>query len=339
MEMIISNASQFAVDVTEHAHAGHARRMAIRCAEDINLGESERGAVAIAVTEMATNILKHAGRGKVICEPVCTNGSQGLRLMAVDSGPGIRDVTAALRDGYSTAGTPGNGLGAVRRLATHFEMYTLPERGTCIVAEFWAHKKLPKAAPLQVGVVCLPIGGESVCGDGWNRTTHADRSYLMVVDGLGHGEFAAEAAREAERIFADARDSSPQAILRDCHDALKKTRGAAVAIAALDHSKGTLSFCGVGNISAVLTNGQGRRGLASHNGTVGHHFPRSQEFTYPWDEDSVLIMHSDGVSSRWDLDKYPGIMSRNPSVMAALLYRDFARQRDDATVLVAKNRE
>ena len=76
--------------------------------------------------------------------------------------------------------------------------------------------------------------------------------------------------------------------------------------------------------------------MASHNGTVGHHMPRIQEFTYPWNADSVVILHSDGLTSRWDLDRYPGIWTKHPSLISAMLHRDFWRRRDDVTVLVAK---
>jgi anti-sigma regulatory factor (Ser/Thr protein kinase) len=337
MEINTQPAGQFVIEVDDHSKAGEARRLIARYAEDMNLSDTDRGAVAIAVTEMATNVLKHAGRGKVICEPIGSNGSRGLRIMTLDAGPGIRDLNTALRDGYSTAGTPGNGLGAVKRLATHFDIYTLPDHGTCIVAEFWPHKKVPKDNALQSGVVSLPLAGEAVCGDGWQIKRSGPCTYVMVVDGLGHGEYAAEAAREAERILAEVHSSSAAEIVRDCHNALKKTRGAAVAVAVIDHAKNVLSFCGLGNISAVLLSSEGRRGLASHNGTAGHALHRTQEFTLPWNEDSVLVMHSDGLGSRWDLDRYPGILRKHPSLMAAVLYRDFARQRDDATVLVVKN--
>jgi anti-sigma regulatory factor (Ser/Thr protein kinase) len=337
MEVDFQPATQFVLDLSDGSHAGEARRTIVRYAEDLCMGESDCGALAIAVTEMATNVLKHAGQGKMICGLIGDNGSRGLRVIAVDGGPGIRDIRAALRDGYSTAGTAGSGLGAVQRLATQFDIYTVPDHGTCVLAEFWPQKKTPKASPLQVGVVSVPVRGEAVSGDGWKAKVQADRTYIMVVDGLGHGAFASEAAREAERVLAEVQSSSPAMVVRDCHDALKKTRGAAVAVAAIDPAKRTLSFCGLGNISAVLVSSRGRRGIASHNGTAGHTFHRTQEFTLPWDEDSVLIMHTDGLSTRWDLDRYPGITRKQSSLIAAVLYRDFARQRDDATVLVAKN--
>jgi len=195
----------------------------------------------------------------------------------------------------------------------------------------------PKVSPLQVGVVSVPMRGEPVCGDGWKSKMHADLTYIMLVDGLGHGVFASEAAREAERILTEVQYGSPSVVLRDCHDALKKTRGAAVAIAAIDQRNRLLFFCGLGNISAMLLSANRRRGIASHNGTVGHNFHRAQEFTLPWYDDSILIMHTDGIGTRWDLDRYPGITRKHPNLIAAVLYRDFSRQRDDATVLVAKN--
>jgi hypothetical protein len=158
----------------------------------------------------------------------------------------------------------------------------------------------------------------------------------MVVDGLGHGVFAAEAAHEAERVLAQAKDISPEHLLQDVHDALRKTRGAAVAIAKIQPAKGLLTFSGVGNVSASIVSSGLSRSMASHNGTVGHQVQRLQEFTYPWNADSILIMHSDGLATRWDLDRYPGIWSKHPSIVAAILHRDFCRGRDDVTVLAAK---
>lgn len=205
------------------------------------------------------------------------------------------------------------------------------------MAEFWPQGKVPEDESFILGVVSLAMRGEVVCGDGWGIRPTADLSFFMVVDGLGHGIFAAEAAREAERVFADSRANSAEMILRDCHDALKKTRGAAGAIAAISKEKGTLVFSGVGNISSTVVDGENRRGIASHNGTLGHQIHKMQEFTVPWNSESLLIMHSDGLGSKWDLNQYPGLANKHPSIIAAILYRDFERERDDVTVLAAKN--
>ena len=326
------------IEVRESSQTGEARRRAAEFAQDMQLGEVRSGAVALAATEMATNLVKHAGNGTLLLQRIQENGSSGLRLIAIDKGPGIPDVTRALQDGHSTAGSMGTGLGAVRRVSDIFEIYSATGVGTLIRADFWPDSQPNSSVQRNVhtGAVSEPLQGEAECGDGWGRRSFSDSLVLMVVDGLGHGIFAAEAAREAERVLANAQTDSPLQILQDIHDALRKTRGAAAAVARIQESQGLLTFSGVGNISAAIVSPGVSRSMASHNGTVGHHMPRIQEFTYPWNADSVVIMHSDGLASRWDLERYPGIWSKHPSLISAVLHRDFCRGRDDVTVLVAK---
>jgi anti-sigma regulatory factor (Ser/Thr protein kinase) len=337
MEVSAHAVPQIVLEVTDPTHAGEARRSAVRCAERLGLGESDQGAVGIVITEMTSNVIKHAGTGKLVLQPVAQNGTRGLRALAMDKGPGIRNMSEALEDGHSTAGTPGNGLGAIQRLSTYFDIYSAPDRGTCVLADFWPKGKLPKIADrLQVGAISIPVRGEAVCGDGWAIKKSANWVLLMLVDGLGHGVHAAEAAREAEHVLAEAQSESPASILLDSHDALKKTRGAALAIAAVDCDGEKLSFAGLGNISAVITEPQSSRGMPSHNGTAGHQMRKIQEFSFPWHRNSLLIMHSDGIMGRWNLQNYPGLQNRDASIIAAVIYRDFVRERDDATVLVAK---
>jgi anti-sigma regulatory factor (Ser/Thr protein kinase) len=325
------------IEVREPSQTGEIRRKTLELGEELRLGETRSGAAALAATEMATNLLKHAGSGSMLLQRVQENGSSGLRLIAIDKGPGIADITRALEDGHSTAGSMGTGLGAIKRVSDVFEVYSVPNAGTLIRAEFW-QDKLHTAAEgsLEIAGVSEPIHGEEECGDGWGFRNFADAQVIMVVDGLGHGVLAAEAAREAEQVLARALVDSPQDILQDIHGALKKTRGAAVAVAKIQPEKRLLSFVGVGNISASIVSAGTSRSMASHNGTVGHQMARVQEFTYPWNPDSHLVMHSDGLGSRWDLERYPGIWSKHPSLMATILHRDFSRGRDDVTVLVAK---
>jgi anti-sigma regulatory factor (Ser/Thr protein kinase) len=337
MEVGEQLAAQTCFEISDSSHAGQVRRAAARAGERLGMSESECSNIGIAATEVASNILKHAERGKVLLEAVGDDGTRGLRILAIDKGPGIRNISAALEDGHSTAGTGGNGLGAIRRLATVFDIYAPHDKGTCVLAEFWPHRKAPKHLALQIGVVSVPIRGESVCGDGWASKTLAGWVLLMMADGLGHGIYAAEAAREAEKILHETRSKSPAVILQDSHDALRKTRGAALAIAAIDCEVGKLLFAGLGNISSSLLDNRHSRGMASHNGTAGHDIRKIQEFSFPWNGHSILIMHSDGLTGRWNLADYPGLQNKPPSMIAAVLYRDFSRERDDATVLVAKS--
>lgn len=326
------------INVNDPSNAGEARRYAVIQAERTKLGERESGALAIVVTEIVTNLVKHAGRGTLVIESVAHNGSSGIRVLGLDKGPGIRDLSVALRDGYSSAGTAGNGLGAIKRLSRTFDIFSAPELGTAILAEFWPPEKPAlHSYPIDFGVLSIPIKGEEVCGDGWSTKKLAGSIVLMVVDGLGHGILAAEAAKEAERIFDISDSDSPTPILQNSHDSLRKTRGAAMAVAALHFERQVMSFAGVGNIASSIVTPTGGRGMASHNGTVGHYLNKIQEFNFQWSADSILVMHSDGLKSGWDLKSYPGIWGKHPAIIAGILYRDFSRERDDVTVLVAKN--
>jgi hypothetical protein len=124
-------------------------------------------------------------------------------------------------------------------------------------------------------------------------------------------------------------------ILRN-HDALKKTRGAAFAVAVVDHERLIVTYGGVGNISANLITGSSSRSLISQNGTLGAVLPRvPQEYTYPIERNTSLLMFSDGLASKTSPIGYPGLQNRHPAVAAGILYRDFSRKRDDASVMLA----
>ena len=325
--------------VTDSTNAGEARRQAAVIGKEAHLGESEQGALAIVVTEITTNVLKHAGGGMIMIDALRQNGHRGVRVLGLDHGQGIRDLPTALRDGFSSSGTAGNGLGAIQRLSSEFDIYSLPDRGTVVLSEIWPKERKPYGGmlPLQVGVVCEPIKGEDVTGDGWSVKKAGDAVLLMVVDGLGHGPLAAEVARTAETVFNQTKTASLSAILQDTHDALKATRGAALALVSIEPERHLLSFAGVGNICASIVTPNSSRGMVSHHGTVGHYLSKIQEFKFPWSAQSVLVIHSDGLKTTWNLEHYPGIWHRHPALIAGVLYRDFTRDRDDVTVLIGKS--
>jgi hypothetical protein len=120
------------------------------------------------------------------------------------------------------------------------------------------------------------------------------------------------------------------------HTRLRSTRGAALAVAEVDRDRQLVRFSGVGNIAGTILSAEGSRRMASHNGTVGHEVRKIQEFNYPWPQNAVLVLHSDGLATHWNLDSYAGLALRHPSLIAGVLYRDFSRRRDDVTVVAAK---
>jgi anti-sigma regulatory factor (Ser/Thr protein kinase) len=313
------------------------RRISTRLAEDIGFSEAEANNVAIVATELGTNLVKHAKRGQIILGALRHGDTLGLEVLSLDQGEGIANIAQCMRDGYSSAGSLGNGLGAIARLAYEFDIYSLPGKGTAVMARLWAGKRANQpASRLDFGVSCLAMAGEEICGDGWAYEALADSTVCMVADGLGHGPQAAVAADEAVATLREHKMKSPAEIVEKAHGVLRSTRGAALGVAQIHHSQEVLRFCGVGNIAGnIITDGVVRH-LASNNGTAGVEARKIAEFSYPWNANSLLIMHSDGLQSRWDLEKYPGLTQRHPSLIAAVLYRDFYRGRDDVTVLVGK---
>ncbi|HET7341831.1 MAG TPA: SpoIIE family protein phosphatase [Methylomirabilota bacterium] len=326
-----------AVSVTDASGVSAARRSAAALTRAAGFGETEAGRLAIVVTEAATNLLKHGDGGEVLLETVTADAGLGVQMLALDRGRGMASVAVAARDGYSTAGTAGTGLGAIGRQADLCEIQSLPGHGTVVLAQVWARTPAPThGRRVSVGAACAPGPGEDVSGDGWAVIQHSGRTVVLVVDGLGHGPIAADARRQAIRIFQSGPSAAPADLVSALHAGLRSTRGAAVAVADIDPERRCLRFCGLGNIGAAVLSGGGRRSLVSHNGTAGHAARKIDEFTYPWPDDAVLVAHTDGLVSHWSLDAYPGLTARHPSLLAGVLYRDFKRGRDDVTVVVAR---
>jgi anti-sigma regulatory factor (Ser/Thr protein kinase) len=301
-------------------------------AQTLDFDEERRSDIGIVTTEAANNILLHGGGGEFLICPFRHDSEAWIDLLALDHGRGIRNVSKAFEDGYSTIGTAGQGLGAVQRLSDACSLYSLPDRGTA----FWSRfKRDTTASERTYGAVNVPVTGETVCGDGFLALPGEGRSLYMVVDGLGHGVSAAEAADEAILTVRSAVNESATEIINRSHDALKKTRGAAMSVAIVEHERKLVTYAGIGNVSAVIATGAVSRSLVSQNGTLGAILPRIHEYTYPIQDSSYLIMYSDGLTTKCGVGEYPGLLARSPELIAGVLYRDFSRKRDDATVLVA----
>lgn len=326
-----------AVSVVESSQVGEARRQAAVLCKQLGFQETDQGKVGIIVTEIANNLVRYAEDGWLLLQPL-TDRSLGVEMLALDKGPGIQNLSDCMRDGYSTGGSRGSGLGAIQRIATVFDIYSTPQ-GTALLAQLW-HPDAQQQTPVRfvAGQVGLPMAGQSVSGDTWAVAESDDRYLLMVADGLGHGPLAAEAAQAAKRVFHERSQDSPQAILEKAHRVLHSTRGAAVAVAEIQVESQAIHFAGIGNISAMVILPQAHYRMVSYNGTIGHEARKIASFQYPWCSGSTLIFHSDGVGTQWDLQKYPGLINKHPSLIAGVLYRDFGRGRDDATVLVVKDR-
>jgi anti-sigma regulatory factor (Ser/Thr protein kinase) len=318
------------VRVTDQSGVGEARRAARRSARELGLDDVATEQAAIVAVEASRNALLHGGGGSLLVSP--TRDLDGLDLVALDRGPGIDDLRRALADGYSTGGTAGQGLGAISRLATRFDVYSAPGKGTALFARIGG---AADAESLEVGSVCVPLATETECGDAWAIAGPPGAPTLLVVDGLGHGHHAAEAAAEAVAAFRQHAALPVERLLEVIHGALRATRGAAIAVAQAG-AGAIVRYAGIGNISGVMHGSGHVRKMVSLPGTAGHEARTIRCFEYEWPADGLLVLHSDGVGSRWDLAEYPGLSTRHPALIAGVLHRDFSRGRDDATVVVVR---
>jgi anti-sigma regulatory factor (Ser/Thr protein kinase) len=320
------------VAVTDTSSVGEVRRTALTAAHRLGFDETRSGELALLATEASRNVLVHGGGGEVVISGINDTIGPVARILAIDRGGGIANIAEAMSDGYSTAGTMGGGMGAMKRMATTLEIFT-GRTGTVILLELGKHT--PKEM-LQIAGLAVPHPGERLCGDSWYCHHTPDRTLAIIADGLGHGWGASEAAQEAIATFRQRVDLAPGQILGYIHDALRKTRGAVAAVAEIRPKEQVLIYAGVGNISGVLLAGGSSRSLVSHNGTLGMSAPKIQEFRSEWPPDAMLVLHSDGLQSRWDLSSYAGLASRHPAVIGGALLRDFRRQRDDTSIVVVK---
>ncbi len=328
---------QLSIRVDDSSQVASARRAVSDLAHRLGFDETHTGKAALITTEAATNLLKHAPGGEILVRellPQSRNSQSGIEIIAIDSGPGIASLSQSMSDGTSTTGTSGTGLGAMQRIAHCFEVHTQLGKGTVVCMRLWNGEQAAALCAADIGAVCLPMPGEIECGDGWDSVADGSGLVVAVADGLGHGPEAALASNAAIDVVGQFPSYSPTRMIESAHGALRATRGAALAVARLDGR--VLNFAGVGNISATIFQGSARKQLVSHNGIVGNNVRKIQEFAIPVKKDDVLIMSSDGLTTSWSLDAYPGILFSDPAVIAAVLYRDFWRRRDDVTVAVIR---
>jgi anti-sigma regulatory factor (Ser/Thr protein kinase) len=325
------------INVQEPTDVATARREAVQVARMAGLGEVQTESVRIVVTEAATNLIKHGGGGSIVARIPGSWDRSVVEIIAIDRGKGMVDPMRCFEDGYSTAGTCGTGLGSIARQSFFHHIYSVPGQGTVLIAR--VGKTAGSQGQAEWAALSFPYPGEDICGDAWRVEASAERLRLTIADGLGHGRSASEASEAAVEMVQDAFTPAPTELLEMMHGRLRSTRGAATAIADVDFEAEMVTFAGVGNIAGCVLSDSGlRRQMVSMNGTVGHEMRKVREYTYPFPSDSLVILHSDGLTTHWAFDKYPGLGTQDPTVIAAVLMRDFRRSRDDATILVGRKR-
>jgi anti-sigma regulatory factor (Ser/Thr protein kinase)/NifU-like protein involved in Fe-S cluster formation len=332
--------------LADRSFANIVKRDITRMAESHGFSQTEVGRVNIVVSEMASNLLKHSPKGGEIL--VKYTSAKALEIICLDEGPGMKDPQRMLEDGTSTTGTAGEGLGAIMRQSHTFDFYTQLGSGTVILCRIYKGlQEAPKnKSKFEVATVTVPKPNEHSCGDGFALHEANNNCYFIALDGLGHGAAASVASQEAEAAFLSNYSVDPAQNLRQIHSSIRKTRGAVGTIVHINHSQKKMSYCGIGNIAGRMYTIDGpaisnaaSKNIIAYNGILGHNIPNTLNTqTYEWDNYKLLILHSDGIKSRWDLSKYPNLHRHDSSIIAALVYRDFRRETDDSLVVVARSK-
>jgi anti-sigma regulatory factor (Ser/Thr protein kinase) len=324
-----------AVRLTDPSVVGEARRVSVELARRLDWKDVDCGEVAIVATELASNLVKHAREGMLSITAESRADCRRLSIVSIDRGPGM-DVARSLEDGYSTAASAGSGLGAVSRLADGFDFLS-NSNGTVLAAEL-RRPETPRCAEggMSFGAFTMPKEGEALNGDAWDCRMLDGLVAVIVCDGLGHGPYAHQAAARAVSSFRAGSWGSALEAIEAVDGALKSTRGAAAAVAVIDAAAGIVRYCGVGNITGKIVSDGGMRHLMSHNGILGHSAARKAQLVYELPPEGVLLLHTDGLHSRWRANEVQPLASRQPSLAAGALYRDYARGNDDGVIVVAR---
>lgn len=341
------------IALTEESHIGAARRVVRRVATEIGFDERRLAEIEIAVNEIGTNAVKFArGTGQLYCARAEQGlDSEGIEIIYLDKGPGIEDTSTALIDGYTTVGTLGAGLGAVKRMADEFWIYSIVEsqtrklsifgrtsHGTAIVFRKLAQpeNETTRGSKSHWGAMTRPAIRQEQNGDAYFIKRVGDRQLLAIIDGLGHGSGAMEAARAATSAIEANLSESVETIIRRSHEELRSTRGAVMGLAAIDCESGVIEYAGIGNTDFRALGGGAPLRLISLNGTLGSRLDRVKVFKERLPKVATIVMSTDGISERWEMESYPGLQGMHPQMLCAVVMRDHSRPNDDATILCGR---
>lgn len=322
------------------SRVGEARRHAAQAAAALGWGEVDAGRLALVVTELGTNLYRHASSGRLLIAArpeICE-----VELVSIDQGPGIPDLSLAMQDGHSSGSTPGTGLGAIRRLADDFDIHSSVPEGTVAVARVrprpsaTATERNATPPAIRIGAICLPAPHESVCGDAWAAALWDGQVTLLMADGLGHGPEAAKASVAAVASFCAAPRDDLRETVQRVHRALQTTRGAAVCALRIDTAADTVSYSGAGNILGRVLSGVFDKSLVTQHGTAGMQIRKPEITSLEWPAHALVVLHSDGIEARWRVERIRPLLQKDPTLVAAVLLRDHTRHRDDATIVVIR---
>jgi anti-sigma regulatory factor (Ser/Thr protein kinase) len=327
--------------ITRQADIIAARRSAKELAREFGFDEIGQEEICLAVSELASNLIKHATKGVISLKTVVDRDLRGIIVISEDDGPGF-NFEKALQDGLSTAGTLGCGLGAVHRLMDELHYFSKHPTGSGsqMVCKKW-QKPRPSAAktaacPLDIGVVTRPKLGQELNGDLFIVRHERETTLFSVIDGVGHGASAHKAAHTARQYIETHRGLPLKELFSGTDRACRNTNGVVMALALIDWTQMKLTFASIGNIEAKIVNNDAKFDLIVRRGIVGRSAPAPVVSEGYWQSGMGLVLHSDGISSRWTWDAFAHHAGRSAQFIAEYMFRTLQKDHDDATLLVAK---
>ena len=334
----MDSTSHTCFNATDRSYFAILKREIHKLVSDSGFSDKKIGEVDIIVAEMTSNLLKHGGGGEILVRIMHEEDNVAIELLSIDNGPGMTDPLRMMEDGMSTSNTLGQGLGAMKRLSDVFQVYSLRDWGTIVLSRVYKNE-LPyfiKKPPAEVRWVIVPKPNEHVSGDGAHFDINSKRLRIFLGDGLGHGPEAHLAVQTAIKEMAVFSGDGPADILRYLHPLVKKTRGLVGTVATYNFAERLWRICGIGNIATRTYTGASKNFL-SYNGVIGMNMPNTlNEQQVKHERGQTIIMCSDGIKTRWELQKYVGIFRYDLSILAAAIYKDFGRKTDDMSVLVCR---
>jgi anti-sigma regulatory factor (Ser/Thr protein kinase) len=309
----------------------------------LGLPEIVTGGLVNIASELGHNQLAHARQGYIALRALSRDGIPGLEVIAADAGEGIRAPSAALRaePRIPESSDPalrmslGVGLAAVIEHADETDFDVRMGEGTCV----WA-RKFARVVPRrrEIGIYGRPYPGEPISGDDATFVREDELLLVGLADGLGHGQLARVAARLAVDTLRVQRAASLEHILASAHSELQKTRGAVMATARIHEPSGELESASVGNVAARLCGPQLNRRFSGRSFVLGSPGNARKPVTEQQQvgQRDVLVLFSDGMTSRADLEGDLDLLREHPIVIAQQLVERFARDNDDVLVLVAR---
>ena len=317
-----------------------AARSARDFARELGFNDTAAEEVGLAVSELASNIARHADSGELILDFFEENERKGIQVTSRDRGPGIVDINRALADGYSTKHGLGYGLGCVNRLMDelHFERPGTHRTGNVIICRKWLPLSLgaESVSRLDIGAATRPMPGSKINGDAYLIKRWGPNSLVAVIDGLGHGQYAHRASQKALNYIKNHFDQPFPNIFTGVGRECLTTRGVVMALALFQMDQKRLTFASVGNIETRLINVPPKMTPGIRRGILGHNAPRPMINQFAWKPEYIMVLHSDGIRSHWDPGDIPAVSSLPPQAAAKRLLDNLAKENDDAVVVVIK---